>query len=338
MKGGSEMDARELRKVLEIQRDLYLKPDDKILVVLVESERVYVPISRVLQDYDFDLALIPAIERPSQDYKLDEKLLDGKTVGWLITNISVSHSPATKKMLDRKMFLISNPGITPDWPAVLNPVNREPCQKRAKAILNAIGGDVGGKFHIMAYDGTDILLKVPNKNWHIETGAREGIGTNGTYGELTTAPYWAEGTFVLRPGDFLTNPINRVDEKVVLTIRDNRVVEIKGESQFETLTKMLEESNDSKALNLGEFAIGLNPGKPEMLYRSVVAEKLLGGIHIAIGTNSICLKEDCPEINKFQYGRYNAGVHIDCIKFGASVFFEPEAPTTAILEKGILMV
>ncbi|MBZ9578145.1 aminopeptidase [Patescibacteria group bacterium] len=331
------MDAHELRRVLEIQRDLYLKPGDKILVVLVES-LAHAPITNVLQDYDFDIALIPMVERPGQDYEVDEKLLDGKTVGWLITNISVSHSPATKRMLDKGMFLISNPGITPDWLAILNPANREPCQKNAKAILNAIGGDIGGKFHIIANDGTDLWLKVPNKNWHIEAGGREGIGTNGTYGELTTAPYWAEGTLVLRPGDFLTNPINRVNEKIVLTIHTNRVVEIKGGSQFETLTKMLEEPNDPKAFQLGEFAFGLNPGKPEKLYRSVVAEKRLGGIHIAIGTNSICLKEDCPEISKFKYGRYTAGVHIDCIKFGASVFFEPEAPTRTILEKGILMI
>lgn len=331
------MDALELKRVLETQRDLYLKPDDKILVVMVDC-LANAPIIDVLQDYEFELALITMVERPGQEYELDEKLLDGKTVGWLITNISVSHSSATRKMLDRKMFLISNPGITSDWLAVLNLVNREPCQRNAKAILNAIGGDVGGKFHIIANDGTDLWLKVPNKNWHIEAGSREGIGTNGTYGELTSAPYWAEGTLVLRPGDFLTNPINRVNEKVVLTIRDNRVVGIKGESQFEALTKMLERPDDQKAFQLGEFAFGLNPGKPEKLYRSVVAEKLLGGIHIAIGTNAVCLKEDCPEISKFQYGRYNARVHIDCIKFGASVFFESKAPITAILEKGILMV
>jgi len=32
-------------------------------------------------------------------------------------------------MIEQGMFLISNPGITPDWLAVLNTANREPCQK-----------------------------------------------------------------------------------------------------------------------------------------------------------------------------------------------------------------
>ena len=331
------MDAIQLKKILEAQRDLYLKSDDKILVVLTTSFQ-NAPIANVLSAYEHQIVKIPDVQRPGENYQLGESLLDGKTVAWLISNVSISHSSATRKMIEQRMFLISNPGITPDWPAVLNPVNRELCQRKAKAILNAIGGDVGGKFHIIANDGTNLCLKVPKRNWHIEAGSREGIGTNGPYGELTTAPYWAEGTLVLRPDDFLTNPINRVNEKIVLTVRDNRVVGIKGESQFETLTEMLEEPKDSKALNLGEFAIGLSPGKPETLYRSVIAEKLSGGIHIAIGTNSTCLKEDCPEISKFKYGRYTAGVHIDCIKFGASVFFEPEAPIRTILEIGKLMV
>jgi len=140
------------------------------------------------------------------------------------------------------------------------------------------------------------------------------------------------------PGDFLTNPINRVDERIVLIIHDNHVTQIIGGPQSEILIKMLKKPKDPKALNLGEFAIGLNPGKPETLYRSVIAEKLLGGIHIAIGSNAICLKNDCSEIKKFKYGRYTTEVHIDCIKFGATVFFEPEAPITTILDKGKLMV
>ena len=70
----------------------------------------------------------------------------------------------------------------------------------------------------------------------------------------------------------------------------------------------------------------INPGRPEKLLRSVIAEKLSGGVHIAIGTNAICLKETCPDIDKFSYGRYSAGVHIDCIKFSPQpvVFFRNE--------------
>jgi leucyl aminopeptidase (aminopeptidase T) len=245
-------------------------------------------------------------------------------------------------MIKHNMFIISNPGITQDWLTVLNPSNSKACQDYADKIEGKIGGDVGGEVHIIADRDTDLLLKVPNGNWTKEVGQREGKGTNGLYGEFATAPYEANGIYVLQPGDFLTNPINEIVEEITLTIRSNRVVEIRGGVQAETLKLMLEEADNPLALNfnLGEFAIGINPARPRELQRSVVAEKLLGSIHIAIGTNSVCLKETCPDVHKFAHGRYSAGVHIDAIKFNPSVFFTPEenGKLVTLLKDGKLMV
>lgn len=332
------MNANELRKVLEAQRGLYLKPDDKILVVVTESFK-NAPISKVLQDYPHQIIRIPDVQYPGQEYPLDETVLDGKTVGWLISNISISHATPSRRMVDRKMFLISNPGITPDWLTVLNPTYSPICQKFADTIMTTIGGDVGGEVHIIADDGTDLHLKVPNGNWAKEIGKRVGIGTNGLYGEFSTSPYEGNGVYVLNPGDFLTNPLNEVIEGIRLTIRENRIVEISGGVQAKTFEKILEDTGDSKSFNLAEFAIGINPARPKQIYRSVVAEKLVGGIHIAAGTNSICLKENCPELSKFRFGRYDAGIHIDCIKFNPSVFFQPEGCPKwfTILRNGSLM-
>lgn len=333
------MDSRQLKKVLEAQKNLYLKPGDNILVVITSSFK-NAPMEKVLQGYDHEIVRIPDAQHPGENYQLNGSFLDGRTVGWLISNVSISHSVSSRKMIDRGMFLISNPGITSDWPAMLNPVNSQICQKNADNIINAIGGDVGGELHIIADDGTDLKLKVPNGNWEKETGTRKGIGTNGLYGELATSPYEADGTYVLKPGDFLTNPLNRVYEEVRLTIRSNRIVEIRGGVLAKTFKKMLEETNDPKAFNLGEFAIGINPGKPKGVYRSVVAEKMISGIHIAAGTNSICLKESCPDLSKFQYGRYNCGIHIDAIKFNPSVFFKADGKgqCITIMKNGKLMV
>lgn len=314
------MKSKELKAVLIAQKKLYVKPDDKILFVVDEGYK-NAPIEEVFKEQEHEVVRISKVERPGQDYTLDKAQLEGKTLGWLITSVSITHAPSTKKMLDRGMYLISNPGITPDWPAILDSSNREPCRERAEAILKAIGGDVGGTVLVSAVDGTEVWLRVPKGNWAKEIGTREGVGTNGPYGELSTAPFWTEGTFVLSPGEFMTNPINEVKERIKLTIKENHVVKIDGGKQAQTLREMLEKAGDEKAYSLGEFAFGLNPGHPEQLYRSVIAEKLSGGIHIAIGTNSVCLKETCPEINKFQHGRYSAGVHIDCIKFSPLVFF-----------------
>lgn len=333
------MKREDLKAVLETQKELYLKPDDRILFVVDEGYGK-APIDEVFKEQEYEVVRIPKVERPGQDYELNETLLKGKTLGWLITSVSISHARSTKKMLDRGMFLISNPGITPDWPAILNPDNRQVCRERAEAILKAIGGDIGGTALVSAADGTEIWLRVPKENWQKEIGTREGKGTNGPYGELTTAPYWAEGIFVLSPGEFMTNPVNEVKEKIQLTIENNRVVKIEGGTQARILREMLEKAEDEKAYSLGEFSFGLNPGYPDRLYRSVIAEKLSGGIHIAIGTNAVCLKETCPEIDKFPYRRYSAGVHIDCIKFSPLVFFRNERKISPvpILKDGKFMV
>jgi len=316
------MDTRTLGRILAAQRDLYLKDRDQILFVLAGSFRD-APIGRIFSQFPHDTVRIPAVKRPGQDYSLDEQLLEGKTVAWLISNVSISHSAATRKMLEKGMFLISNPGITADWLEVLHPANRFRCTRNARRILKEIGGDVGGTIHVTAEDGTDLHLKVPYGNWTEETGKREGHGTNGLFGELCTAPYGADGVYVLKPGDFLTNPLNRVREETRLEIRDNHVARITGGEQAAMLINMIDASpHFPRSLCLGEFAFGVNPGRPKRILRSVVAEKMQGSIHIAIGTNSVCLREDCPDIKKFPYGgRYNAGVHIDCIKFGPKVSF-----------------
>ncbi len=334
------MKREELKAVLKAQKELYVKPDDRILFVVDEGYK-NAPIGEIFAGYEHQIVHIPQIERPGQDYELNKKFLENKTLAWLIASVSISHSPMSVKMMEWGMFLISNPGISPDWLAILDPQNREVCRERAETILKAIGGDIGGAFMINANDGTNLWLKIPSKNWIKETGEREGFGTNGPYGELATAPFWAKGTYVLRPGDFATNPLNEIKEEIRLTIEENQVVKIEGESQAKTLQEMLEKAGNPKAYSLGEFALGINPGRPSRVYRSVIAEKLKGGIHIAIGTNALCLQETCPELDKFQYGRYNAGVHIDCIKFSASVTFisreRTDVPVT-ILKKGEFVV
>lgn len=334
------MKADALIMVLEAQRELYLRPDDKILFV-VDEEYQTAPLDDIFHNYEHDVVLIPKVKQPGQNYGLNEELMEGKTVGWLIASVSISHSAMSVKMLERGMFLISNPGISPDWLAILDPENRQPCREQAESILKAIAGDMGGTIVINADDGTNLCLRVPSGNWFKETGEREGFGTNGPYGELATAPYWAQGTYVLRPGDFATNPLNEIKEKIHLTIRNNRVVRIRGGSQARILKEMLKKADDPKAWSLGEFAFGLNPGRPSPVYRSVIAEKLKGGIHIALGTNALCLQQSCPEIDKFPYGRYNAGVHIDCIKFSASVAFLPRKRLDVlvpILKKGEFLI
>lgn len=331
---------QEIVEIISMEGFLYLEGCDRILFV-VDEEYQGVPLEKLFSNYEYDLVRIPRVKRPGQDYELDENLLDGKTVAWLIASASISHAASTRKIIDRGgIFLISNTGFTKDWVAILDPRNRPYCQTKAEAVLQAIGGDAGGQFHITADDGTDLVLWVPDGNWQEEVGKREGLGTNGPFGELSTAPFSADGTLVVNAGDFLTNPINRLQERIQLTIVGNYVANIEGRNeQAEILKDLLDSTGDFRAYSLGEFAFGLNPGKPAKLCRSVIAEKLIGGFHIAIGSNALCLKKDCPDVHKFLHGRYSCGVHIDCIKFGATVIFQKNGgDEITILKEGAMVL
>lgn len=97
-----------------------------------------------------------------------------------------------------------------------------------------------------------------------------------------------------------------------------------ADREAKKIEEMIRGAKNPLAFCIGEFSFGINPGRPKNVSRSIVAEKLDRSIHIAIGTNQTTLKASCPEIGLFPHGRYSAGVHIDCIKFGASVKFRPE--------------
>jgi|GEM_PF-6405816 len=324
-----------LESVLEAERELYIRPEDKIVFVVDDPDLPEI-LARVFAANDFETAIIPPRTRPSEDYAFDDSLLKGKTVAFLVTGMSISHSPPTRRMMEKTgLFLISNPGIMPDWPSVLNPVNRIACERNGAAIFRKIGGDVGGEIHITADDGTDLRLSVPNRNWFAETGRREGeLGTNGPFGLFSSSPFQANGIYALEPGDFLTNPINKVREEIQFFIENNRIEEITGHDQAGVMKTMLDAPNNPLAYNLAEVGIGMNPGRPNSLLRSVIAEKVAGAILVATGTNFLCLKPDCPEIDLFKHKRYSANVHIDGIKLNATCTINGHK----IVEEGRLVV
>ncbi|MBD3359510.1 MAG: hypothetical protein GF365_02280 [Candidatus Buchananbacteria bacterium] len=347
LKGGNEMNVsiELVKEVLVYLAEIYLKEDDQILFV-IDQPFADIPVEPMFVAWPHDVVVIPKVERPGQDYELDESLLKDKTVGWLISSVSISHAQSTKKMIDAGLFLISNPNITPDWPATLTREANIICAYRAHHLLSFMSGgkeDVnpGGKIKVSDDYGTMLTLSVPANNWDTEIGDREGMGTNGPFGELANIPYDANGVYVLCPGDWLTNPINEVTEEIRLTIKGNLVVDIQGGEQAEQLRQVLKKADNLLAYSLGEFSIQLNPFKPDKLYTSVIAEKLEGGMHLAIGSNHMLIKDTCPpeERAKLNFGVYDAGVHIDCITFGKKVEWnKKENSSLVLLNKGRLIV
>jgi len=343
-----EVSVELVKEVLARLAEIYLKEDDKILFV-VDAQLQEVDFNHIFEAWPYDVVRIPKVERPGQDYELDESLIEGKTVGWLISSVSISHAQSTKKMIEAGLFLISNPNITPDWPATLTRAAYVACGYRVHHLLYFMSGRLegerpGGTIEITDDQDNRLTLKVLANNWDEEIGDREGMGTNGPFGELANIPYDANGIYVLRPGDWLTNPINEVKEEIKLIIKGNLVVDIQGSKQAEQLKQLLKKADNPLAYSLGEFSIQLNPSKPEKVQTSVIAEKLEGGMHIAIGSNHMLIKDSCPpeEREKLTYGIYNAGVHIDCITFGKTVKFFREGEgledSFSIIHNGRLLV
>lgn len=307
----------EVVAIVEAQRELYLRPEDRLLFVLDEPN-ADIPLEDLFSAWSYDVVRIPFVERPGMEYEVDEALLSGRTLAWLITSLSISHATVSRRMRrELGIFVISNPGVTPDWPAILRPEYREQCQSTAERMLHAMGGDVGGFIHLTSVHGTDIMLFLPAANWKIEAGMREGSMTNGVFGELCNVPYDAYGVIVLEAGDFLTNPFNLLSKRIQLVVAGNQVVNIRGCLE---LRSMLHAAGDPRAFRLGEFSLGLNPGCPDRLYCSTVAEKLSGTFHVAMGT-PLSVNPQSPDIGRFPEVGYSAGVHIDAIMFGASASF-----------------
>ncbi len=79
-----------------------------------------------------------------------------------------------------------------------------------------------------------------------------------------------------------------LDAPVTWAFRDGKCVDISGGPQARILVDLLEREGDEYSRRLGEFAVGINPnarfdGNPHR-----EGKKLLGGVHFALGTGTIC--------------------------------------------------
>ncbi|MCX6807035.1 MAG: hypothetical protein NT135_02880 [Candidatus Berkelbacteria bacterium] len=322
-------------RILEAQRNLYLKPKDRIIFVLDEGYWD-APIRNLFDRWPYDIETIPAIRRSNQDFWVDQDLVVGKTVAWFMTSFDVSYSPVVEAMRKHGIFVISNPGITPDWIDLISSGMSSKCQYMASLILWAIGEVNSGVMRITARDGTDLGLDIPAQNWKVDAGKRDNTMTCGVFGELSTPPLSGSGRLVLGSGDFLTDPINRVEERIVLDFKNGELVGVSGKLQSEQLLSTLRSTQNPHNHRIGEFTIGLNPARPKEIFRSVVAEKLVNGVHIGIGS-PLSMNQNSPDFSRFKFPNYCAGVHIDATKFGATVTFtDSRRNITTLLKRGRL--
>jgi len=167
-----------------------------------------------------------------------------------------------------------------------------------EALANALNGT--DRLRITSEGGTDLMLDVHGGTWFAERGLcdRPGDFSNLPGGEVSIAPVDAEGTLVV---DGSINCLGRLESPLEITIKNRRVVSIKGKNS-EKLTSFLEGFGPD-AFNIAEIGIGMNP-MAQLCGTVLEDEKILGTIHIGIGDNSHMGGKSLGEV-------VAADVHID---------------------------
>ena len=162
-------------------------------------------------------------------------------------------------------------------------------QKKIAEFLNTVE-----KIHITGED-TDITFGVKGRKWKSCAGE-----CNFPDGEIYTSPVEDEingEIYFDYPQIYRGNEAN----KVHLTVKNGRVVNVKAEKGEDYVNKMFD--MDEGARGIGEIAIGTNDMIQEVTGNILFDEKIGGSIHMAVGASY-------PETG----GKNVSGLHWDMIK------------------------
>ncbi len=185
----------------------------------------------------------------------------------LITRVGARY--ASMPLFDEEMFY--GPMMV-DWKAM---------EERTLRLVRAV--EEGDRIEIKAPNGTEIEIHCRGRRVMADTGmlTKPGLFGNLPAGEVFLAPIegLTEGRLVLEWA-----PTFKLNSKVILEIRDGKVVEVRGDDPYrDTLGHILSKNEDFR--NIAELGIGTN----DMAKRAdniLESEKILGTIHIALGDNS----------------------------------------------------
>lgn len=204
-------------------------------------------------------------------------------VALLVTSKSLSHTKARKEANNRGARIASLPGLTDEVMARTLSSGYEAIA--AKCILYAERLSQGNEVTITTDLGTNLTFSIANRQGVADTGLLRDGGMFGNLpaGEAYIAPVegTAQGTFVI---DGSMAAIGLIGDPITIRVENGMAVEINGGKEAQKLNQLMEK-HGSKARNIAELGIGLNP---EAILTGVIIEdeKVDGTIHIALGDNS----------------------------------------------------
>ncbi|MEN1969819.1 aminopeptidase [Lentibacillus sp. N15] len=224
-----------------------------------------------------------------------EKMLQYNLV-FCLTKHSLTHTVARKKANAKGISVITMPGITEDMllhgamSADYSIVEKETNEMTVKLTeMNQVT--------IVTGDGHKLTIPIEGRDGVASTGVFRGEAASGNLpsGEAFIAPLESRANGEIEINGSIAG-IGLLDERVLLTVEQGRLVDATGEVG----KRLLELLGDGDGRLLGELGIGTNYAA-RLTGKILEDEKAYDTIHVAFGSN-----------HTFG-GRIKADVHIDCV-------------------------
>lgn len=198
------------------------------------------------------------------------------------TTKSITHTMAKKEACEHGTRVATLPGITEEIFIRTMSANYEEILSLTNRVADLL--DEGETVEIRSPLGTNLRLSIKGRKAKRSTGIYRKPGECGNLpgAEAFIAPIegTAEGTVIIDGSmagiGLLRNPIR-------LFIEDGSVKRIEGREEAKKLEGMISRYGE-EAKNIGELGIGTNP-KAKISGNVLEDEKVLGTVHIALGSN-----------------------------------------------------
>jgi leucyl aminopeptidase (aminopeptidase T) len=308
-----------------------LQPGEKALIVTDPTTRDY-PGSRDLADAVYiaaryigaDVSLIeyPARSRPNEELpEVVAAAMSAADVIYLAPTMAAFHTQATRRALAKGARVLGIFG----GDSAANTVGRgralDLCPRSVEEVVEIAKlttrlADLfreGGTLHATTRAGTDVTCEIGDLEIHCMDALYQGPGGVSHFvpGLAGGGPNFgsAQGTLVV---DASITPVRRpltTEGPVTLHIEDGYVIKVEGGPAAAEWKRMGDELHDPGAFAIAEYGFGCHPRARTPVGWPVEDERIYGGFHFGIGTNTM-------------YGGTNqTGWHIDASCLSATATF-----------------
>ncbi|MEM5784922.1 MAG: aminopeptidase [Candidatus Aenigmatarchaeota archaeon] len=234
------------------------------------------------------------LSAPSTQYL--RQIMDKRKVRWCVFGWPIKKKKYyVKPEFYRKVFIES-------IKSTFSKEVKEYCNYYKKALEGC------SEIKITANDGTELTFNIKNRPILVADGIIDendmkngDVGLNIPDGEVFLAPheYSANGKIKF---DFVATHGFGLIKNLWIEFKDGKVINFKADGSGTKRFKKFLDSNTGDKDRIAEFGIGTNPSA-KFIGETIVDEKILGSIHIAIGSNQGAY-----------HGKNVASSHLDMIK------------------------